>query len=160
MATYKTAQVAAIAGIHPNTVRLYEKLKLIPQPKRLPNGYRIFTEFHIAQCQLVRIAFQVEVLQNGLRKKMIQIVQTAATSNFDKAVCLTNEYLGQLNQERNQAEESIEIVKQILSGSLHEHTEYLRRKEVSEVLGISMDTLRNWERNGLLTVKRKANGYL
>ena len=33
------------------------------------------------------------------------------------------------------------------------------RKEVSEYLGISMDALRNWEMNGLLTVKRKENGY-
>ena len=35
----------------------------------------------------------------------------------------------------------------------------LTRKEASEALGISMDALRNWERNGLLTVKRKNNGY-
>lgn len=38
MKTYKTAEVAAIIGIHPNTVRLYEKLKLIPKPERI---YRI-----------------------------------------------------------------------------------------------------------------------
>lgn len=30
MATYKTAEADELAGIHPNTVRLYEKLKLIP----------------------------------------------------------------------------------------------------------------------------------
>ena len=34
-----------------------------------------------------------------------------------------------------------------------------KRKEVSELLDISMDTLRNWEMNGLLTVRRKDNGY-
>lgn len=30
-------------GIHPNTVRLYEELKLIPKPERRANGYRVFT---------------------------------------------------------------------------------------------------------------------
>lgn len=35
MTTYTTAEVAAIIGIHPNTVRLYEKLNLIPKPERL-----------------------------------------------------------------------------------------------------------------------------
>ena len=35
----------------------------------------------------------------------------------------------------------------------------MKRKEVSDHLGISMDTLRNWERNGLLQVGRKQNGY-
>ena len=49
MATYKTAEVAAMIGVHPNTVRLYEKMKLIPKPERLSNGYRVFTDFHIWQ---------------------------------------------------------------------------------------------------------------
>ena len=35
----------------------------------------------------------------------------------------------------------------------------MKRKEVSEYLGITMDSLRNWEMNGLLTVKRRKNGY-
>ena len=35
----------------------------------------------------------------------------------------------------------------------------MKRKEASEYLGVSMDALRNWEMNGLLTVKRKENGY-
>ena len=93
MTTYKTAEVAEIIGIHPNTVRLYEKLKLIPKPERLPNGYRVFTEFHIEQCRLVRIAFQVEVLQNGLRKKIVQMTKIAATGDFDAAILLINDYL-------------------------------------------------------------------
>lgn len=54
MATYKTSEVAAIIGIYPNTVRLYEKLDLIPKPERLSNGYRVFTDFHIEQCRLFR----------------------------------------------------------------------------------------------------------
>lgn len=78
MNTYKTAEIAATIGIHPNTVRLYEELELIPKPERQPNGYRIFTDFHIQQFQLARIAFQIEVLQNGLRKKIVEMVKIAA----------------------------------------------------------------------------------
>lgn len=159
MATYKTSEVAAIIGIHPNTVRLYEKLKLIPEPKRLSNGYRVFTEFHIEQCRLVRIAFQVEVLQNGLRKKITKMIKASAAGDFDAAILLINEYLKQIKQEHINAEEAIEIVKQLLSGSEQSYTQCLKRKEVSKILDISMDTLRNWELNGLLTVKRKENGY-
>ena len=159
MTTYKTAEVAAIIGIHPNTVRLYEKLNLIPKPERLSNGYRVFTEFHVKQCQLIRLAFQVEVLQNGLRKKIAQMIKVSATRDFDTAITLTKSYLKQIRQERRNAEEAIEIVEQILSGKTQENSHYLKRKDVSELLTISMDTLRNWEMNGLLTVKRKDNGY-
>lgn len=35
----------------------------------------------------------------------------------------------------------------------------MKRKEVSDYLNISMDTLRNWEMNGLIQIKRKENGY-
>ncbi|MDE7307404.1 MAG: MerR family transcriptional regulator [Lachnospiraceae bacterium] len=159
MNTYKTAEVAAIIGIHPNTVRLYEKLKLIPKPKRLSNGYRVFTEFHIKQCKMIRLAFQIEVLQNGLRKKIVQMIMVSATGDFDTAIILTQDYLKQLKRERQNAEEAIEIVKQILSGGIRENSQSFKRKDVSKFLNISMDTLRNWEMNGLLTVKRKDNGY-
>lgn len=37
--------------------------------------------------------------------------------------------------------------------------EIYKTSEVSEYLGITMDSLQNWEMNGLLTVKRKQNGY-
>ena len=65
MKTYRTAQVAQIIGIHPNTVRLYEELGLISRPERRANGYRVFTDLHIAQFCLARTALRVEVLQNG-----------------------------------------------------------------------------------------------
>lgn len=159
MATYKTSQVAQIIGVHPNTIRLYEKLGLIPMPERLPNGYRVFTDFHIEQCRLVRIAFKVEVLQNGLRKKIIQMIKASADKDFDMALLLINEYIEQVRQERKNAEEAIDIVNQLLSGTEMAYSHSLRRGEVSRELGISVDTLRNWELNGLLTVKRRQNGY-
>lgn len=94
--TYKTAQIAKIIGIHPNTVRLYEKLELISTPKRLANGYRMFTDLHIEQCRLIRLAFQVEVLQNGLRKKITEMVKATAKCDFDGAIAIANDYLGQV----------------------------------------------------------------
>lgn len=159
MKTYKTAEVAAIAGIHPNTVRLYEELGFIPKPERRENGYRIFTDFHIRQIKLARTAFQIEVLQNGLRKKIVEMVKVSARGEFEKAVSLTEEYLHQLSKERNNAREAIRIVKQILSDTEEKSSLTMKRKEASSYLGISMDTLRNWEMNGLLTVKRRENGY-
>lgn len=157
--TYRTTEVATAIGIHPNTVRLYEKLGLIPKPERETNGYRIFTEFHIQQFLLARTAFQIEVLQGGLRKKIVSVVKLSANKKFDEALALTQEYLDGVQAERYNAEEAIQIVQDILSGEMEEHRFSMKRKEASEYLDISMDTLRNWEMNGLLTVKRKENGY-
>ena len=42
MNTYQTTEVARIIGVHPNTVRLYEQLHLIP--KKMDIAFlRIFT---------------------------------------------------------------------------------------------------------------------
>lgn len=160
MRTYKTAEIAHSIGIHPNTVRLYEELGLIPRPERKANGYRVFTDFHLEQIKLARIALKAEVLQNGLRKQAIDIIKTSSSGNFNKAISLTEHYLQQIKSEQKNAEEAIAITRRLLSdnkpqtGSLT-----LTRKETAAHLHISMDTLRNWEMNGLLTVKRKQNGY-
>jgi len=157
---YKTSEVAQIIGIHPNTVRLYEELELIPKPERRQNGYRVFTDFHLEQFRLARTALKVEVLQNGLRKKAIDIIKTSATGNLEEAENITRSYLQQITQEKKNAEEAIEIVKQLLSGREREIDKlYLTRKHTADYLQVTMDTLRNWEMNGLLTVKRKQNGY-
>lgn len=159
---YMTAQVAKKIGIHPNTVRLYEKLDLIPKPRRLTNGYRIFTDFHIEQFQLARAALKVEILQSGLRKKMICIIKLSAKGKFHDAITDTNDYISQVKIERENAEEAIGIAKKLLSGIRIQEEENqisLTRKQTAEYLQITMDTLRNWEMNGLLSVKRKQNGY-
>lgn len=158
MKTYRTAEIASAVGIHPNTVRLYEKLNLIPKPERLPNGYRVFTEFHVEQCRLVRLAFRVEILQNGLRRKIAEAVRRSAAGDFDGALSEIDGYLAQIRQERSDAEEAIGIVRQTLSLPASEGGRYLSRKEVSEELGLSSDTVRNWEMNGLLIAKRTENG--
>lgn len=36
--TYSTSQIAEIAGLHPNTVRLYEEWGLIQKPERKKTG--------------------------------------------------------------------------------------------------------------------------
>ncbi len=160
MNTYKTSEIAHRIGIHPNTVRLYEKLELIPKPERKANGYRVFTDFHMEQIKFVRTALAIEVLQNGLRKQAIAIIKTSALGNFDKAIRLTKHYLQQIRNEQRNAEESIAITGKLLSDDYQETDNVvLTRKETSVYLRISMDTLRNWEMNGLLTIKRKQNGY-
>ena len=90
---------------------------------------------------------------------MIEIIKLSAKSDFDKALVFAEEYLSQIQREQRNAEEAISIAKQILLGNSVESALFLKRKEVSDYLDISIDTLRNWERNGLLQIKRKQNGY-
>ena len=157
--TYMTSQVANMFGIHPNTVRLYEEWGVIPKAKRKSNGYRVSTEVHIQQLHLVRMALQIEILQNGLRKQVIEVVKQSANGQFDEAFIHAQDYLSHIRREQKNAKEAIIIAKEIWKGSPETDEIQLKRKEVSDLLDVSMDTLRNWEMNGLLKIKRKTNGY-
>lgn len=159
MQTYRTSQIAAIIGVHPNTVRLYEELGLIPRVERGANGYRVFTELHIQVFKLARVAFQIEVLQGGLRKKIIEVVKTTANGDYEGALKQLDEYLEQVRKEQEHAKEAIRVVQSILAGERVSPVRQLTRKEAASHLQITVDTLRNWERNGLLEAGRRENGY-
>lgn len=162
MNIYKTHEVAKIIGIHVNTVRLYEKCMLISKPKRLNNGYRVFTDLHIEQFKMARAVLKVEVFQNGLRNQAVDILKVSALGNLLEAKKMAEDYLKQLDLEMSRAKEAIEIAHKLLCGiddDISPKSLSLTRKETANTLHITIDTLRNWELNGLITVKRKKNGY-
>lgn len=160
MKTYKTSEIAELFGIHPNTVRLYEEWRFIKKPERKPNGYRVYTDLHAAQMRLARTALKGEILQNGIRKQAVRIIRQTALCNFEYAILLTKQYIKKIENEKKHAEEAVEIAGAILCDEARPALAVqLTRKQTADYLGISIDTLRNWELNGLLTIKRKENGY-
>jgi MerR family mercuric resistance operon transcriptional regulator len=54
--TYKVGEVARKAGVNKETLRYYEKRKLITKPGRRRSGYRIFTQHHIDQVKFIKRA--------------------------------------------------------------------------------------------------------
>lgn len=159
MKTYRTSEVAKIVGLHPNTIRRYEEWELIPIPDRGENGYRIFTDYHIETIKIARTAFQIEVLQSGLRITMVEMVKAVARYNFEEAQALLSQYLHLVDQEIFAAHEVIKVVEELLAGKKESADIYLTRTEAAESLGVTSEALRNWERNGLLTIKRRKNNY-
>lgn len=83
MKQYRTSEVAQMMGIHPNTVRFYEEWGLITKPVRKENGYRVFSDLHLYQIQVARLGFEIEILQNGLRKKIVDMIKTCANYSLE-----------------------------------------------------------------------------
>ncbi len=159
MNTYRTNQIALLTGVHSNTVRFYEEVGFLTRPERLENGYRVFTELHLRQMELARLALRAEVLQNGLRKKAIEVIRFCAALDFDCAIQAAREYEAMLTREIKNAKAAIASVKVMLIGKRKPDGLSLKRREAAERLYVTVDTLRNWELNGLITVKRRENGY-
>lgn len=157
---YRTAQIAEAVGVHPNTVRMYESLGLISSPARLPNGYRVFTEEHLCQVRLVRAAFRVELVQNGLRREALAIIAASASRDYAHATELNARRRRHLDRELAAAVEAVRIVEDLLErGPGGGEGPFVLRSAAAKRLDTTIDALRNWEMNGLLQAKRMKNGY-
>ena len=159
MRTYSIHEVAEYAHVHSNTIRLYERLHFISVAKRLENGYRVFTDMHLHQLDFSRLALRSEVLQNGLRKKAIEVIHLCSDLDFIKAMQSCHEYQAMIVNEIARARSAIATVEKALLNEASREVIQMKRHEVARHLNTTMDTLRNWELNGLVKVKRHSNGY-
>jgi DNA-binding transcriptional MerR regulator len=159
--TYKTAQIAEIIGVHPNTIRFYEQMGLLPVIPRTESGYRILNDRHLEQLRLLRTAFRAEIISDSLRKEVYEIVKTAAVDDINRAYHSTQRYLEHIREEKKKAEEAISITLDIIEevSKSDETAVFYGRRKTAEILGITIDVLRDWERNGLIVVPRNSKGY-
>lgn len=156
---YTTKEIADMVGIHVNTVRFYEEIGFLTKPERLPNGYRVYTDLQLEQCKLIRCAMKAEVLQNGLRKKAVAVVRLCAAQDFDAAIAAAEDYRSMIEREIKNAKAAIYSVEKILSENTVSEALEINGRDAAKTLGVTLETLRTWERSGLIKVKRQENGY-
>ncbi len=159
---YKTSEIAKAAGVHPNTVRLYENLGLLQPVRRGNNNYRLYTLAHMEQMRLARIALKSACVEGNIRKLAISIIKTAAKCTLRLALQEAYDYLTHIKNEQRKAAEALAILQKWRNKKNEPDATdiFLGRVDTSRLLGVSIDVLRNWERNGLLNVPRNSeNGY-
>jgi DNA-binding transcriptional MerR regulator len=151
----RTSDIAAAAGVHPNTVRLYETWGFLPPAARGANGYRHFTEFHRDQMCLARAALHGDWPGPKIRQSVLNLVRVAATGNLAEALALAQIHTRLVAAECAQAEAAVDFLKQWAAGPmLDPAAKPLSIGQVAELLDVSVDMLRDWERNGLIQVAR------
>jgi DNA-binding transcriptional MerR regulator len=129
---------------------------LIPRPERKTNGYRVYTERHLRQLQVVRTAFRAEILSGNLRKAAIEIVKTAAAGDFDGAIQKTLAYRESVEREISKAREAVSLTETMLRGETADPAPVASgRREAAAGIGVTVDCLRDWERNGLIEISRR-----
>jgi DNA-binding transcriptional MerR regulator len=141
---------------------LYEQWGLLPPAERNPfNNYRRFTPKHLDQLLLVRQALRFTWLNEEAHKTTYEIIAQGVQANLGGALELAYRLLSQVQAERAQAEAAVRYLERWVEGVPPDTTARpLRIGEVARLLDVSIDQLRNWERNNLLEVPRDpSNGY-
>ncbi|MBC8161923.1 MAG: MerR family DNA-binding transcriptional regulator [Roseiflexaceae bacterium] len=155
----RTRDLARALGVHVNTIRLYEASGYLPPVPRDPNGYRRYLDLHLEHARLVQIALQWPTLSD--RALLYDLIARAAASDYGTAMELAYRYLARVRAERTDAEAAAEFLERWASGQrLDIDGERVSISAAARRLDVSVDMLRNWERDGLLTVPRDpANQY-
>ena len=158
----RTSDLARAVGVHPNTVRLYADWGLIPPVERSPSGYRIFTQRHLDCLRLARTVYAAPYPGRGFRALGSEIIQRAVVDDWHGALEKSHEHLDLVKAELKQAETAADVLEhwaQNMAANSPDETP-LAIGDVSKLLGLSIDVIRNAERNGLITVPRNSyNNY-
>lgn len=158
--SYSTKEVAQISGVHPNTVRLYESWGFISRSRRLDNNYRVFNSTHLYQMKLARVALPGPYPISG--KIVQQLVREFAMDHIDASLALAHVYLAGVKDEKQRALKARAILDEWFASRSGDKTEVLLkgRQAAAHHAGITVDALRTWERNGLLSIARDDQGIL
>ncbi len=159
--TFRTNDIAKAVGVHPNTVRMYEKWGFLPPVTRSANNYREYTRFHMEQMRLARLAMHGGWSGSRIRKSALALVRASAGRDLPQAIRLAKNHIQLVKEERTQAESAAEYLEKWVRGKVPE-----RRNPPLSILAAARavdstpDAIRGWERNGLLRVPRDPkNGY-
>lgn len=155
----RTSDIAKTLGIHANTVRNYEKWGYLPQIPRGENGYRAFTAVHLEHARFACLVLQWPYL--GERAPLVQLVQSAARQEFGLAQALAHNYAAQIRKAQEEAETAVHHLEQWVNGRLPTTaSQTMTISQAARHLELTVETLRNWERNGLIDVPRRpSNQY-
>ncbi|MGE5373570.1 MAG: MerR family transcriptional regulator [Bacteroidota bacterium] len=158
----RTSDVARLVGVHPNTVRKYGDWGLIPPVERSPSGYRLFTQQHLDCMRLARLVYSAPYPGRGFRALGNEVIQRAVIEDWQGALEKAREHLALVQRELKSAEHAADLLEhwaQNMAAGPGRETP-LAIREVSQLLGVSIDIIRNAERNGLIAVPRNSyNNY-
>ena len=87
---YTTAQIAQAVCVHPNTVRLYERIGLLAPISRTAGGYRSFSERDLAQMRVARLAVGGPYVVP--KTFAVEAVRRAALDDLDTALELAGRF--------------------------------------------------------------------
>lgn len=155
----RTSDIARDLGVHPNTIRLYETWGYLPEVPRGKNGYRQYSARHLEQARIAYLALRWPYL--GDKSLLIQLVKSAASGDLGMAMELAYQYLARVRMERTSAEAALEFLERWAAGHrMDPSSEKMHIRQAARHLNVTVDMLRNWERNGLISIPRDPeNGY-
>ncbi|WP_372632489.1 TioE family transcriptional regulator [Cohnella sp.] len=157
MGSYKPIEIARQLHISTSALRHYESWGVVPAPERAPNGYRLYTDVHLAYFRCLRAMFPGFGVKTTC--DVLVMIQGGRT---DEAFWTVNKEQALLQQEKQAADKTLELLHPLESApAIHPKAKKsMTIGEVARQAGVATSAIRHWEKEGLLTPDRDPdNGY-
>lgn len=148
---YKVGELAKATGVKESTIRFYEKCGFLESVERLPNGYRVYTDHHLYQVKVCRLVFGGFV-NKRLRKCSMRIIEAAKAWEPDAYETAVAAYQSAIREDIERTRKVIEIAADEAGFQTVSEAQFTK-KQAAELVGTTEESIRNWERNGLLPQK-------
>jgi DNA-binding transcriptional MerR regulator len=169
----RTSDLAKAVGVHPNTVRRYVDRGLLPPVERSPSSYRRFTQRHLDCLRLARLVYSGPYPGKAIFQSGARILLSTVSGDLRGALALAYRHLALVQAERAHADIAADLLERWAFGTVEREVQAagasqpsdatmqpLQIGQVARLLGVSIDVVRSWDRNGLINVPRDpANGY-
>ena len=155
----RPVDLARAAGMHEQSIRKYERWGFLPSAERAPNGYRVYTERHLAALLCAR------TLMAGYGwQKALTIMRLTHQGAATEALATTDAIHASLHADRQRAYSTLEALS-VLAGQKQETAppkrpgppgarQGLYVSEVAAAAGVAASAVRFWEAQGLLSPRR------
>jgi len=89
--------LASQAGLNLETVRFYEKQRLMPKPERTPGGHRLYTEQDVQRLKFIQRAKAVGFTLKEIRV-LARLREEQPTASCDEAMDLARSKVSEIDQ--------------------------------------------------------------
>ncbi len=156
--SYRCSELARIIGKHPNTLRQYENWGFISEVPRLGNGYRSYSRRHALEGLLVVTALRSNFQEWQGRKLILSLIRHVISEEYDTAYKILERYITLLQEAQRQLDRAKAMTEHRKKEEQGPKREIVGRWNAAKLIGVAPDTLRDWERSGLVQPGRKGNG--
>lgn len=110
--------------------------------------------------RVARLVYASTYPGRTIRRSALQVIHRAVANDWGGALERAYTHLTLVKGEHTQAETAALLLERWATGTAADTTEQtLQIGQVAKLLGVTLDMLRNWERNGLVRVPRAKNNW-
>ncbi|MBP3963894.1 MerR family DNA-binding transcriptional regulator [Paenibacillus lignilyticus] len=155
--TYKPIEIARALNLSTSALRHYESWGVVPAPERGANGYRLYTDIHLAYFRCLRTMFA------GFGVAVTcEVLRHIQAGEMNAAFWLVNKEQALLQQDKQAADQTMELLRRLELPAVADtkKKQPISIGEAAAIAGVTTSALRHWEKEELLTPLRGSdNGY-